>query len=96
MKLPHWAALFAALTCFASPAGAGEVPGNRPLQAKPTTIDYQACDGLSEGEQAEYSMAGGRMFIGTCQAVDGRLAAVPVNGAEKGEPLIESKPQPRD
>lgn len=74
------AALSAALACFASTATAEEQTDMAIPTPEPTAIDYQACDGLAEGDLVEYSMAGGKSFIGTCEVVGGRLAAVPLKG----------------
>ncbi|MCU9527604.1 hypothetical protein [Pseudomonas mosselii] len=74
------AALSAALACFASSGIAVEQTEMALPAPEPTAIDYQACDGLSEGDLVEYSMAGGKAFIGTCEVINGRLAAVPLKG----------------
>ncbi|EKT4528404.1 hypothetical protein QEM33_000946 [Pseudomonas putida] len=72
------AALSAALVSFVSTVTAEEQSDMAITTPEPTAIDYQACDGLAEGDLVEYSMAGGKSFIGTCEVIEGRLAAVPL------------------
>ncbi|HFL7941114.1 TPA: hypothetical protein ACG5DM_004207 [Pseudomonas putida] len=79
------AALSAALACFASTVTAEEQTDMAIHTPEPTAIDYQACDGLAEGDLVEYSMAGGKSFIGTCEVIEGRLAAVPLKGTRSAK-----------
>lgn len=84
MNVFRCAALLAVMMGAATAASAGEDKGQRP-PIKPPESAYQACDGLSEGEKVEFSMADGNEFHGYCRVLEGRLAAMPEHGIRRHE-----------
>lgn len=91
--------LLALCTCFSlattaasSSSSASSIDRGKPPGPPPEAVT--ACKGKSEGSEVSFTGRNGESFSGTCQTIDGVLAAMPKGGRPGGKGGGQNPPPP--